>query len=389
MAAVRRVLIAGGGIAGLSAAAALRRVGIEAEVYEQAPELREVGAGVGLWSNALASLDQIGAGDEIRAATLPLRAMIAARADGRTMSEVRLDDLGPEFADASCRVVARPTLLAALARLVSPERVHTSHGVAAAESAGAAVHVRLANGWTQEGDLLIGADGLHSVVRSMVVGGDRIRYAGQTCFRGLAPIPAPNPRELREIHGQGQRGAVCPVDAQQVYWWAAFNAPLNEIVPPERRKAMLLERYAGWPFGLPEAIGATPDGGILQNDLVDRPAARQYARGRVVLVGDAAHPTTPNLGQGANMAIDDAIVLARALRDADSLAAALARYQRERLERTRLIVKRSWSFGRPFRWKSRLAVKLRETMLRHTPARVTTEFLRWQILESVGKLDPA
>jgi 2-polyprenyl-6-methoxyphenol hydroxylase-like FAD-dependent oxidoreductase len=108
-----------------------------------------------------------------------------------------------------------------------------------------------------------------------------------------------------------------------------------------------------------------------------------------VLVGDAAHPTTPNLGQGANMAIDDAIVLARALRDADSLAAALARYQRERLERTRLIVKRSWSFGRPFRWKSRLAVKLRETMLRHTPARVTTEFLRWQILESVGKLDPA
>ena len=197
----------------------------------------------------------------------------------------------------------------------------------------------------------------------------------------------PNPRELREIHGKGQRGSVCPVDTQQSYWWAAFNAPLNEIIPPERRKALLLERYAGWPFGLPEAIAATPDGAILQNDLVDRPPARQYARGRVVLVGDAAHPTTPNLGQGANMAIDDAIVLARALRDADSLATALARYERERLERTRLIVKRSWSFGRPFRWTSRGAVKLRETLIRHTPARVTTELLRWQILESVGGLE--
>src|SRR5206468_9286812 len=111
--------------------------------------------------------------------------------------------------------------------------------------------------------------------------------------------------------------------------------------PPERRKTLLLERSADWPFALPEAIAATQDGGILQNDLVDRPPARRYARGRLALLGDAAHPTTPNLGQGANMAIDDAIALARALRDESSLPAALARYERDRMERTRLIVKRS------------------------------------------------
>lgn len=386
MASVRRVLIAGAGIGGLAVAAALRKVGIEAELYEQAPELREVGAGVGLWSNALASLDQLGAGDEIRAASLPLRVLAGARPDGRSTSTIRLDDLGPEFAAAECRVVARPVLLAALARQVPPERLHTGEGVEAAESAGAYVHIRLKSGWMQEGDLLVGADGLHSVIRSMVVGRDRIRYSGQTCFRGLAPMPPPNPKELREVHGAGQRGSVCPLDARHVYWWVAHNAPLNEIIPPEKRKQMLLDRYQGWPFGLPDAIAATPDDAILQNDLVDRKPARRYARGRVVLVGDAAHPTTPNLGQGANMAIDDAVVLARALRDEDGLPAALARYERERLERTRLIVKRSWAFGRLFRWTSRPAVKLREMMVRRTPARVTTDLLRWQILENVGEL---
>jgi 2-polyprenyl-6-methoxyphenol hydroxylase-like FAD-dependent oxidoreductase len=386
MGAVRRVLISGGGIGGLAMAAALRKAGIQSEVYEQASELREVGAGVGLWSNALASLDQLGAADEIRAATLPLRVLAGARPDGRATSTVRLDDLGAEFAEASCRVVARATLLAALARLVPPEQVHTDSRVEAAESAGASVHVRLSTGWTEEGDLLVGADGLHSVVRSMVVGRDRIRYSGQTCFRGLAAMPPPNPKELREIHGRGQRGSVCPVDARHVYWWVAHNAPLNEIVPVEKRQEMLLERYRGWPFGLPEAIAATDPGAILQNDLVDRPPARQYTRGRVALVGDAAHPTTPNLGQGANMAIDDAIVLARALRDEDSVPLALARYERERLERTRLIVKRSWAFGRLFRWTSRPAVKARELLMRRTPARMMTDVLRWQILENVGSL---
>jgi 2-polyprenyl-6-methoxyphenol hydroxylase-like FAD-dependent oxidoreductase len=386
MSSVRRVLIAGAGIGGLAVAAALRKVGIDAELYEQAPELREVGAGISLWSNALGSLDQLGVGDEIRAATLPLRVLASGRPDGLATSTTRLDDLGEEFARAECRVVSRPVLLAALARQVPAERVHTGEGVEAAESAGAYVHIRLKSGWMQEGDLLVGADGLHSVVRSMVVGPDRVRYSGQTCFRGLAPIPAPNPRELRQIHGRGERGSVCPVDGRSVYWWVAHNAPLNDIVPAEQRKAVLLERYRGWPFGLPEAIAATPDGGILQNDLVDRKPARRYARGRVVLVGDAAHPTTPSLGQGANMAIDDAIVLARALRDEGGLPAALARYERERLERTRLIVKRSWAYGRLFRWTSRPAVKLREMMVRRTPARATTEFLRWQILENVGEL---
>lgn len=128
------------------------------------------------------------------------------------------------------------------------------------------------------------------------------------------------------------------------------------------------------------------DGAILQNDLVDRAPARTYVRGRIALGGDAAHPTTPNLGQGANMAIDDAIAIARALRDEASVEAALARYETERLPRTRLIVDRSWSFGRMCRWDSAPGVALREALVRLPPDRAMRRMLRWQILDGVGAL---
>jgi len=389
MARPERVLIVGGGVGGLAVAAALRKVGVAATLFEQAPRLREVGAGVGLWSNALASLDQLGAGDDVRGACTPLRVLAAATPDGRTLTQTDLDQLGPDFARAACRVIPRPALLAALAGKVPSDIVRTGARVvsaAAAEKDADQVHVHLEGGGSEAGDLLVGADGLHSVVRPLVVGKDRVRYSGQTCFRGIAEMAPPDAGVLREIQGRGQRGSVLPIDDRTVYWWVAHNAPANQILAPEARKAALLQRYGGWPFGLGQAIAATAPEDILQNDLVDRRPATRYVRGRVVLVGDAAHPTTPNLGQGVNMAIDDAIVLARALRDEATVAQALARYQRERIGRTRSIVNRSWSFGRLCRWRSSAGVALREAMVRLTPARIMTGVLRWQILDQVGPL---
>ncbi|HWZ88742.1 MAG TPA: FAD-dependent monooxygenase [Polyangiaceae bacterium] len=386
MAQVGRIWVLGGGIAGLSAAIALGIAGFHAEVFEQSPELREVGAGVGLWSNAMASLEELGAADAVRRACTPLRTVAGANARGQTLSRTSLDALGAEFAAAACFVVLRPALLAALVARLPTESIHTGCRANRLELLEDRVRVHFADGRVEDGDLLVGADGLHSLARSLVVGEDRVRYSGQTCFRGVARYRAHEPDVLREIQGAGQRGAVCPVDAETVYWWAAHNAPAETLLEPGARKAHLLTRYRGWPFGLEQAISATPDDAILQHDLVDRAPARLYARGRVILTGDAAHPTTPNLGQGANMAIDDAIVLARALRDEGTLAAARERYERERMPRTRQIVERSWSFGQMCRWESALAVSARELMVRMTPPGVMRGLLRSQILESVGRL---
>jgi 2-polyprenyl-6-methoxyphenol hydroxylase-like FAD-dependent oxidoreductase len=383
MVEVGRILVLGGGIGGLSTAIALRSAGFHAEVFEQSSELREAGAGVGLWSNAMASLDQLGV--SIRGSR-PLRTVTGANARGKELSLIRLDALGPDFASAACFVVLRPALLAALAECLPKDVVHPSSRALRVEALEGRVRLHLEGGRIEDGDLLVGADGLYSIVRSLVVGEDNLRYSGQTCFRGVAQLRVADADTLREIQGRGQRGAVCPVDLETVYWWAAHNAPAGEILQPLSRKNHLLVRYRGWPFGLEDAILATASDAILQNDLMDRPPADNYARGRVVLIGDAAHPTTPNLGQGANMAIDDAIVLARSLRTEATVSGALERYQQERLPRTRQIVQRSWRFGQMCLWKSAPAVWLREVMLQLTPQSIMRELLRSQILESVGDL---
>jgi 2-polyprenyl-6-methoxyphenol hydroxylase-like FAD-dependent oxidoreductase len=383
---VPRVLVLGGGIGGLSAAIALRKVGYDAHVYEQSPELREAGAGVGLWSNAMGSLDQLGAAEEVRRHSRPMRIVGGANARGETLSLVNLDSLGDEFAAAACFVIARPVLLAALAACLPAEAIHTGWRGESVEPLEDAVRVHFAGGQAREAELVVAADGLHSVVRPYVAGEGPIRYSGQTCFRGISRLGAKDADALREVHGRGQRAAVCPLEGETAYWWTAYNAPRGTVLPVGERKAYLLERYRGWPSGLEEHIAATDDDAILQNDLVDRAPASPYARGRMVLLGDAAHPTTPNLGQGANMAIDDAISLARALRAEASLSAALRRYEAERLRRTHDIVDRSWAFGRMCLWESSLAVWVRDALIRSTPKAVLREALRSQVLESVGLL---
>ena len=311
MARIGRILVLGGGIGGLSAAIALRIAGFEADVFEQSPELREAGAGVGLWSNAMASLEQLGVADAVRRRSTPLRTVAGANAHGETLSMLRLDALGSEFASAACFVVLRPELLAALAERVPKQCVHTNRRAVRVERLADRVRVHFEEGSVEEGELLVAADGLHSLARPLVVGEDRIRYSGQTCFRGVARVRVAEADVLREIQGRGQRGAVCPVDEETAYWWVAHNAAEGRMLARSARKSQLMERYANWPFGLEQAIAATPADAILQNDLTDRAPAHTYTSERVILTGDAAHPTTPNLGQGANMAIDDAIALAR------------------------------------------------------------------------------
>jgi 2-polyprenyl-6-methoxyphenol hydroxylase-like FAD-dependent oxidoreductase len=381
-----RVLVVGGGIGGLSAAIALRKLGFAAYVYEQSPELREAGAGVGLWSNAMGSLEQLGAAEAVRRHARPLRIVGGANDRGEDLSLVDLDSLGLEFASAACFVVARPVLLSALAACLPADVIHTGWRVESLEPLVDGVRVHFAGRRTSEADLVVGADGLHSVVRPLVAGNGPIRYSGQTCFRGISRIRARDADVLRELHGRGQRAAVCPLEGESAYWWAAHNAPEGAMIPASARKAHLLERYRGWPFGLEEHISATEDDAILHNDLVDRVPASPYARGRLVLLGDAAHPTTPNLGQGANMAIDDAISLARALKAEVTLSSALRRYESERLPRTHKIVEQSWAYGRMCLWESSLAIRLREAAVRSTPKAVLREALRGQVLVSVGLL---
>jgi 2-polyprenyl-6-methoxyphenol hydroxylase-like FAD-dependent oxidoreductase len=219
----------------------------------------------------------------------------------------------------------------------------------------------------RSGDLLVGADGLNSVVRRHVLGDGPPRYAGETIFRGIADFTLERPEVCRELFGPGRRAAYYELSAGRVYWWA--SAPLaagTEIAPSERR-AYLERAFASWAFDIPEIIAHTPTHLILQNDVFDRPPARRWHRGRAVLIGDAAHPTTPNLGQGACMAIEDAIVLARCIVEARDGDAAFARFHAHRSSRTAQIVLLSRWWGRVGLWKHPALVALRNGAIRGSP----------------------
>jgi 2-polyprenyl-6-methoxyphenol hydroxylase-like FAD-dependent oxidoreductase len=383
-----RVVIVGGGIGGLACAAALRRVGLtDIVVLEQAPALREVGAGVALWPNAMKTMDALGAGDAIRACTGTLRVARLSNAAGATLSALDVEEVAPGLGEAARpRLVHRRDLLAALAAQVPPEavRVGAHVGGIGVDGDGNPV-VRLASGEALVADIVVGADGIHSVVRPHVVQ-DTPRYSGQTCFRGIAEHTDREPLVIEEIQGQALRCAVCPIDDRRVYWWTCENAASDWLVPQGERRTHLLKRFAGFPRRFLAALEHTDEAVILQNPLFDRVPMQTYAKGRVVLLGDAAHPTTPNLGQGANMAIDDALVLARALKQHTRVEDAFVDYERQRVGRTNRIVTTSWRFGRAAGVDSALFTTLREWSIRLTPKAILAAEVRSNIVESVGTL---
>lgn len=390
----RPILIIGAGIGGLAAAVALRKVGLPVAVFERAPVLGEVGAGLGLLSNAVRVMDVLGLGDIVRreAHAPPIGQFCTWR--GRLLIETRMSDLSAPGAPPSF-VVHRADLHRWLLSALPAEVVHTGKECVGVREEAGGVTARFADGTEASGSALIGADGFHSAVRRHLWGELPSRYSGQTCYRGIANFTPSTPEILREIHGRGQRASVNYLGNGRSYWWAARNAPLGEQDNPADRRDHLLAAYRDWPFDVPEAIAATPSETILRNDLCDlRPLKRWGRGGRITLLGDAAHPMTPNLAQGACSALEDALVLARHLGraraagdgmdtgagDASAIAAALTAYERERIPRARMLVQDSWRFGIGCRWTNRLMLAMRNEML----ARLPRALLQWQFRRYVG-----
>jgi 2-polyprenyl-6-methoxyphenol hydroxylase-like FAD-dependent oxidoreductase len=360
-----RVIVIGSGIAGLSTAIACRAVGLDVALYERAPELREVGAGISLWANALRALDHIGAGDAVRRVSLHMTRFEMRVRDGRTVAmsfPASVFEQRFRLAPFVC-MTHRADLVAALAGCLPDGVCRYGHEFESLqeEYSGRQVGVGFRNGHFDKADLVVGADGIHSRVREVLFFPQPPRYAGYTCWRGVCPRPAKVAAGyMAEWWGRGRRFGITTIPGDRVYWFATLNAPPNGREPDER--AFLASAFAGWADPVPELIAATPPDRVLRNDIIDRPPTKAWSRGRAVLVGDAAHPTTPNLGQGGCQAIEDAVVLARHLAaNATDPVKAAEDFTRERSPRTTRVVNESWKFGRIGQCQNRLACWLRDT----------------------------
>ncbi|PKW06400.1 2-polyprenyl-6-methoxyphenol hydroxylase [Streptomyces sp. 1222.5] len=354
MAQPTRAIVIGGGIGGLTAAAALHRRGLDVTVLERAPSLEPVGAAISLAPNALRALDVLGIGDEIRD-------LAAWQGDGglRTPRGRWLSRSSAEAAEARFGgplvLLPRATLVDRLAALLPPGTVRTAAAATLADPGDRTRPARVTAGTTElEADLVVGADGVHSRVRgTLFPEHPGAVYAGFTTWRVLIPVPGVE-FASHETWGRGHIWGTHPLKDGRVYAYAAATAPAGERVPDDER-AELLRRYGDWHQPIPSVLAAARPEDVLRHDVhhIARPLPAHH-RGRVALLGDAAHAMPPTLGQGGNQAIEDAVVLAHH-------AADLPAYTAARLPRTTAIARQAVRVGRLNMAGGRAVVAVRDT----------------------------
>jgi salicylate hydroxylase len=351
MPADRRIAVVGGGIGGLTLAIALAARDVPCTVYEQAPEHREVGAGVALSANATRHLHRFGLGEALDAAAVEPSALVFRRGDDGTV--IAAHPMGARYRDAFGAPyygVHRAALQQILVAALAPGVVEPGHRCIGVVQDDPADEVRLdfENGRTVTADLVVGADGVHSAVRRAVAPERPAVYSGTVGYRGLVPVEAlpslPDSTPLQFwagprahlLHYSIERGTIVNFLAvvRQASWTSpTWNEPCDV--------ADSVSAYAGWHPAVSEMVGAVREGSRWA--LHDHAPLERWSAGRVVLIGDAAHAMLPHQGQGANQTVEDAVLLADLLTEArpGSLSAALQRYEALRQPRTRRIQR--WS----------------------------------------------
>jgi 2-polyprenyl-6-methoxyphenol hydroxylase-like FAD-dependent oxidoreductase len=355
-----RIVIVGAGIAGLSAAIGLRGFGHDVVVLERAARDLGVGAGLALFANAMRALDRLGVRDAVAAAGAPGRRAVVLTREGRELNDMPADLLDGMIA------IHRADLQAVLARAAGGVRFGA--GVVSVQQDADDVVARVSDGAEERADLLLGADGINSVVRRAIADAPP-RYAGYTAWRGVSPV-AVEPGRMSESWGVGERFGLVDIGRSRTYWFATKNAREGEADERVGRRAEVLRRFAGWHDPIAEVAGATDEAVILRNDVHYLEPLERWSRGRVAVLGDAAHATTPGVGQGAAQAIEDAVVLIDQLACHADVSAALARYEAIRRPRTEAVLKMSRRVDRVAQIASPLGCRVRNAVVRRIPERV-------------------
>ena len=374
----RRALIIGAGPGGLTAAIALRRVGIDAAVFERLTDIGQAPGGLAVQSIALRALMRVGVADVVTRVGTALRSTEIFSSRGQMILQLPVGEV-TDALGAPTLAVSRGELQLALSTALDNGVLRLGWECTALEQDADGVTAHFADGATERGALLIGADGGRSVVRKHVYGDADAprRYSGVTAWRSVAAtdddvLP---PGTIRFYYGAGRQFTLAALGDRRAFWGALNTEPAGGSDPPAGIGQVLCDLLRDFPAVTREVVEATEEAGIIRTDVYDRDPESTWIKGRVVLLGDAAHLTTPFVGEGASITIEDAVVLAKelalteGLRDQEMLGAALKAYERVRLPRGRDTVMASRRIGRVYLSGNPVLARVRDTVMSRLPAR--------------------
>jgi 6-hydroxynicotinate 3-monooxygenase len=336
------IAIVGAGMGGLASAAALRRAGIDVAVYEQATQFARLGAGIQIGCNAMKVLRELGLEQRLREQSFYPRSW--NNRDWRT-GEVKFDMVFGETAEhkfgAPYLLAHRGDLHAALASVVPDQCIKLSHKLVGLDETRDGVCLTFANGATAVADAVIGADGVHSAVRNILFGAAPLNFTGRIAYRTTFPAALLNGNKIDDCTkwwGEDRHIVIYYVkpDRSEVYFVTSQPEPEFRIESWSAKGDVkeLRGAFEGFDTQVGNVLAACPD--VHKWALVDRDSLDRWAQGNVTLLGDACHPMTPYMAQGAAMAMEDAAVLSRCLDGAerDGIAAAFRRFEATRKQRT-------------------------------------------------------
>ncbi len=362
-------IIVGGGIGGLTLGIALHQAGIDATVYEAAPVIKPVGAGILLGTNAMLVMKKLGLDKKLQAAGQQVYNGAVTDGKGRILQNMPMEMLEKHFG-VTTTAIHRGRLQQILIDALPKDKFIIDKRAISIEN-GAKPSVTFEDGTTAKGDFLIGADGIHSVVRQSIFPQIKKRYSGQTCWRGVVSMVLPKEKQfqIKEMWSKKGRFAAIQIAEDLVYWYAVQKVEaggkdnlsnLHQTIIPIFKEFDMAEKI----------ISKTPVNQIIRGDLYDLKPTRPWFQNNISLVGDAIHAMTPNLGQGGAQSIEDAFALTRCLQKNKDLTSAFQQYEKLRYPKAKFVVDQSRLFGAIAHWENPLMISVRNFVLRNSPQKI-------------------
>lgn len=332
-----KVTIIGAGIGGLTTALALKKANIPFQLVESAPEIKAVGAGIILANNAMQVFEKLGIHKQIEKQGNKINQMLISKANFSPLSELNLEPFEKKY-HLQNHAIHRADLHRILVQAIGEEQLILNKKLTNIEQNDSTYMLKFEDGSTLETTYIIGADGIHSKVRELFFGDCPLRDSKQWCWRGVSTFQPPNTHRALEAWGAGARFGMVPLSSDKVYWYFTLNDHLGDLNDSLDKHSYRFHSLAQ------KIIDATPVEQHIKTKIFDLKPIHQWQKDRVCLLGDAAHATTPNLGQGACQAIEDAYILGELMQKHD-IQKAFEMYPEIRRKKAHFVVNTSWKFG--------------------------------------------